>query len=78
MVSLYNGAKTGVRVDSELSEEFEVKVGMHQGSALSPVLFAIVLDVVNDMEREGELIPLLYADDPVQMIETIEGLRNKS
>ena len=26
-------------MDSELSEEFEVKVGMHQGSMLSPFLF---------------------------------------
>ena len=29
VMSLYEGAKT--RVDSELSEEFEVKVEMHQG-----------------------------------------------
>ena len=29
----------------ELSEEFEVKVGLHQGSLLSPLLFAIVVDI---------------------------------
>ena len=29
-----------VRVKLELSEEFEVKVGVHQGSALSRLLFA--------------------------------------
>ena len=46
VMSLYEGAKTRVRVDSELSEEFEVKVGMHQGSVLSPFLFAVVIDVV--------------------------------
>ena len=46
MMSLYQGAKTRVRVDSELSEEFEVKVGMHQGSVLSHFLFALVIDVV--------------------------------
>ena len=34
-MSLYEGAKTRVRVDSELSEECEVKVGMHQGYVLS-------------------------------------------
>ena len=33
-MSLYEGAKTRFRVDSELSEEFEVKVGMHIGSVL--------------------------------------------
>ena len=27
---------TGVRVDCELSEEFEVKLGMYQGSVPSP------------------------------------------
>ena len=35
VMSLYEGAKTRVRVDSELSGEFEVKVGMHQVSVLS-------------------------------------------
>ena len=30
VMSLYEGTKTRVRVDSELSEEFEVNVGMHQ------------------------------------------------
>ena len=29
--SLYERAKTRTRVDSELAEEFEVKVGMHDG-----------------------------------------------
>ena len=38
VMSLYKVAKTRVRVDSELSEEFEAKVGMHQGSVLSPFL----------------------------------------
>ena len=41
VMSLYEGAKTGVRVNSELSEEFAVKVGMHQRSVLSPFLFAV-------------------------------------
>ena len=30
MISLYDGKKTSVRHDSELSEEFEVKVWMHR------------------------------------------------
>ena len=52
VMSLYEGAKTGVRMDSELSEEFEVRVGMHQGSVLSPFLFAVVADVVAQFARE--------------------------
>ena len=38
-MSLYEEEKTRVRVDFELSDEFEVKVGMHQGCVLSPVVF---------------------------------------
>ena len=45
VMKLYEGVKTWVRVASELSEEFEVKVGMHQGSVLSPFHFVVVLDV---------------------------------
>ena len=44
VMSLYEGAKTRVGVDSE----FEVKVWMHQGSVLSPFLFAVMVDVVTD------------------------------
>ena len=40
-MSLYEGAKTRVSVDFELLEEFEVKVGMHQGSVLLLLLFAV-------------------------------------
>ena len=46
VVSLYEGAKTRARVDSVLSEEFVVNVGMHQGSVQSTFLFAVVVDVV--------------------------------
>ena len=51
VMSLYEGAKTRVIVDSELSEKFEVKDGMHQGSVLSPFLFAVVVDVVTEFAR---------------------------
>ena len=44
VISLYEGANARVRVDSELSEEFEVKVWMHQVSVLSPFLFAVVVE----------------------------------
>ena len=35
LISLYEGVRTRVRVDSELSEDFKGKVGMHQGSVSS-------------------------------------------
>ena len=40
---MYANARSRVRVGEWYSEEFEVKVGVHQGSVLSPLLFIIVL-----------------------------------
>ena len=51
-MSLYDGAKTRVKVVSA-SEEFEVKVGVHQGSLLSPLSFAIVVDVTTENARRS-------------------------
>ena len=64
-------------MDSELSEEFEVNVGTHQGSVLSPFPFAMVVNVVAEFASDGALSELLYADDLVLMSETMEELRNK-
>jgi len=41
VMSMYTGAKTVVRTVYCNGKGFEVKVDMHQGSALSPVLFVI-------------------------------------
>ena len=38
VMSLHEGAKIRIRVDSEMSQEFEVEVGIHQRSVLSPFL----------------------------------------
>ena len=47
IMSMYNNARSLVRVNDKLGVEFEVKVGVHQGSVLSPILFAIVLEVLS-------------------------------
>ena len=48
-----------------------MKVGLHQGSILSP-LFAAVMDVVSSEARSGLPSELLYADDLVIMAPTME------
>ena len=45
VTSLYERARTRVMVDSELSETFEVKMGMHQRYVLSHFPFALLVDV---------------------------------
>ena len=72
VMSLYDGAKKRVRVGSACSEEFEVKVGVHQGSVLSPLLFAIVVDVIAENARRDVVNELLYADDLVIMSEDLK------
>ena len=59
-----------VRTDAGLSESFEVKVSLHQGSVLSPLLFAAVMDVVSSDAKSGLPSELLYADDLVLMAPT--------
>ena len=41
---------------------------MHQGSALSPLLFGVVMDVVPSEASSGIPSELLYADDLVLMV----------
>ena len=41
---MYDEATTTVRSEAGLTEEFKVGVGLHQGSALSSFLFAIIMD----------------------------------
>ena len=49
VMSLYQGVKTRFGV------EFEVRMGMHQGSVLSLFLFAVVEDVATELARNGLL-----------------------
>jgi len=45
------------------SNSFEVKVGMHQGSALCPLLFVIVMEALSREFRVALSWELLYEDD---------------
>ena len=48
---------------------------MHHGPALSPLLFAIELDVVRECAREGLMNETLFADDLVLISDSVENLR---
>ena len=74
---MYNNTRSKVRVNNTYSDEFGVKVGVHQGSVLSPLLFVIVLEALSRMFRTGTPWELLYADDLVISAETEEGLKMK-
>ena len=63
--AMYANARSRVRVNSTLSGEFMVKVGVHQASVLSPLLFVMVLESLLREFRSGCPQELLYADDLV-------------
>ena len=71
---MYKDVRSRVRVGSGYSEEFGVKVGVHQGSVLSLLLFIIVLEALTREFRTGCPWELLYADDLMISAESIEEL----
>ena len=54
-----------IRVKSKrgISEHFEVRIGLHQGSALSPFLFIMLVDTISEDVRTELPWELLYSDD---------------
>ena len=77
IMSMYQNARSLVRVNGKLGEEFEVKVGVHHGSVLSPILFAIVLEALSRGFSAGLPWELLYADDLVIMADSLYELSVK-
>ena len=72
VMALYAEDCTVVRTDAGLNASFEVKVGLHQVSVLSPLLFSAGMDVVSSEARSGLPSELLYADDLVIMAPTMK------
>ena len=50
---------------------------MHQGSVLSPLLFAVVMQAITRSTKTGLPWELLYGDDLVLMAKTMEELIEK-
>ena len=83
--SMYNNIKSRVKFDNIVSEEFSSFLGVRQGECLSPFLFSMYLnDLENVLIQKGtegfdigmlKLYLLLYADDIVIFAETSEGLQ---
>ena len=80
---MYRDCGTEVRYAARKTETFKVKVGLHQRSALSPLLFAVVMDVLTDDVRRETPWNMMFADDIVlmnkekgQAEEELEGWRN--
>ncbi|KAK3570621.1 hypothetical protein QTP86_023816, partial [Hemibagrus guttatus] len=69
---MYERSRTVVRCAVGQTEEFKVEVGLHQGSALSPFLFAIVMDQLSEEVRQESPWTMMFADDIVIRSESRE------
>ena len=74
---MYCDSTTAVRCAVGVTEGFEVKVGLHQGSALSPCLFAMMMDRMTDEIREEAPWTMMFADDIVICSESKEQVEEK-
>ena len=72
VMAWYTEACIVVRTDAGLSKSFEVKVGLHQGSGLSRLLFDAVIDIVSSEARSDLPSELLYTEDLELMAPTME------
>ena len=61
--SMYKEVRSRERVGDDNSNSFDVRVGVHQGSLLSPLLFVIVLEALSMDFRTGCPWEILYPDD---------------
>ncbi|KAK3553039.1 hypothetical protein QTP86_031195 [Hemibagrus guttatus] len=69
---MYERSRTVVRCAVGQTEEFNVGVGLHQGSALSPFLFAIVMDQLSEEVTQECPWTMMFADDIVIFSENRE------
>jgi hypothetical protein len=74
---IYDNVVTSVRTSDRDTNDFPIDIGLHQGSALSPYLFLLVMDEVT-RDIQGD-IPwcMLFADDVVLVDESRMGVDQK-
>ena len=62
---MYKATKTRVKTRCGLTQYFNIEVGLHQGSTLSPLLFIIIMDVLARSIQRDPPWAMLFADDLV-------------
>ena len=74
---MYTNAKSSVRVNGQYSSWFDVQVGIHQISVLTPLLFIIVMEAPSRHFRTCYSWELLYTYDLIIIAETLVELLEK-
>nr|GEX50182.1 hypothetical protein [Tanacetum cinerariifolium] len=74
---MYEGARTCVRTPTGNTEYFTVDVGLHQGSAISSYLFALILDELTKGIQDSIPWCLIFVDDIVLVSKMPHGLNGR-
>ena len=74
---MYEGGKTRVRTPGRVTDDFCVGIGLHQGSALSPFLFTLIMDELTKGIQNEVPWCMLFTDDIVLIDESREGVNAK-
>ena len=74
---MYKDCETSVVTSVGETDEIEIEVGLHQGSALSPFLFILILDVITEEIQEDTPWAMLFADDLVLCDGTRERMEER-
>ena len=74
---MYEGGRTSVRTPGGVIKDFRVGMGLHQGSALSPFLFTLLMDELTRGIQDELPWCMLFADDIVLIDETRQGVNVK-
>ena len=74
---MYNNVVTSVQTSDGDTDDFPIKIGLHQGSVLSPYLFALVMDeITRDIQWDISWC-MLFADDVVLVDESQTEVNQK-
>ena len=72
--SMYKEVRRRVSVGDEYSKSSDARVGVHQGSVLSPLLFVIVLEALSIEFRTSCPWDILYANDLMVSAQSMDEL----
>lgn len=74
---LYVNTNSRVKCAAGTSDSFPIQVGVHQGSALSPLLFITIMDTITRDLQNNTPWTLLYADDVMLATNTRKELQEQ-
>ena len=74
---MYDRVPNNIQTPMRITKSFPIKVGLHQGLALRPFIFMVIMEEISKSIWETVSWCMLFADDIVLVVETKEEVKNK-